>query len=176
LLNSLDCDLSGVRHAPRETAICAANLGELLREISWPCKQRGPNEFSTELDSNSAPPARIRMTKDGLDLRVELVRSNETAEASRQALAVFLLMMSGSLRMARAYAAAAEGQQSFGFQVWLPAAPASEEIDHALGALSIAHRICARETSVLLSEAAARCYLAARDLSTTNELQHEEEN
>ena len=176
LLKSLDSDFRGEREAARDAAACAINLGELLRESSWPCTERGPNDFSAELDAKSATPARIRMTEDGLDLRVELLGSNAAAEASRQALAVFLLTISGGLRMARAYAMEADGQKSFGFQVWLPATPASEEIDHALAALSIAHRICARETSVLLDEAAARCYLVARDLSTTNEPQHQEEN
>ena len=55
------------------------------------------------------------------------------------------------------------------------AAPAAEEIDHALAALSIAYRMCAREADVLLNDAAARCYLAARE-SSTNPHQHEEEN
>ena len=60
-----------------------------------------------------------------------------------------------------------------------PAAPDSEEVNHGLAALSVAWRMCAREASVLLHEAAARCYLAARDLSTTNTTnkpQSEEEN
>jgi hypothetical protein len=76
--------------------------------------------------------------------------------------------------MARACAVEADGQTSFGVQVGLPAAPAMEEIDHALGALSIAHRICARETNVLLNDAAARCYLAARELSTDHQPTKEE--
>jgi hypothetical protein len=107
---------------------------------------------------------------------VELLRTNAAKEASRHALAVFLLTISGALRMARGYAEAADGHESYGFQVCLPDAPASEEIGHALAALSIAYRMCARETDVLLDAAAARCYLAARDSSTTNEPQHEEEN
>jgi hypothetical protein len=115
------------------------------------------------------------MTENGLELSVELVRANAAAEMSRQALAVFLLTVSGALRMARGYAMAADGQESYGFQVCLPAAPAAEEIDHALAALSIAYRMCAREADVLLNDAAARCYLAARE-SSTNPHQHEEEN
>lgn len=173
LLKSLDSDSRGERKRAHHAA-AAINLGALLHESSWSCKERGPDEFSAELGAESAPPARIRTTENGLDLSVELIRSN-AAEASRQALAVFLLTVSSALRLARAYAAA-DGQHSFGFQVCLPAAPATEEIDHALAALSIAQRMCAREASVLLNEAAARYYLAARDYSTTNDYPHQEEN
>lgn len=169
LLNSLDCDLRGARDAERHETIYATKLGELLRESSWVCKERGANDYSAELDSTSAPLAKIRMTEEGLDLRVELLRAHVAAEVSRRALAVFLLRMSGGLRMARAYAATAEEQECFGFRVWLPSAPDGEEIDHALGALSMAHRMCAREMSVLLDEAAARCYMAAREFSTNNQ-------
>jgi hypothetical protein len=175
LMKSLDGDSRGVRGEARLVAASSINLGELLCESSWSCAERGANDFSAQLAADSAPPARIRMTENGLDLSVELIRAN-AAEVCRHALAVFLLTISSALRLARAYAAAADGQHSFGFQVNLPAAPAAEEIDHALAALSIAYRMCARETSVLLNEAAARCYLAARDLSTTNDHQHEEEN
>jgi hypothetical protein len=78
--------------------------------------------------------------------------------------------------MARVCAVEADGQTSFGLQVGLPVAPAMEEIDHALAALSIAHRMCAREANVLLNDAAARCYLAARDVSTNHQPGYEEEN
>lgn len=176
LLKSLDSDSRGERKPARDAADSGINLGELLRESSWSCAERGANNFSAKLGAESAPPARIRMTENGLDLSVELVRSNAAAEVSRQALAVFLLTIGSALRLARGYATVADGQHSFGFQVSLPAAPATEEIDHGLAALSIAHRMCARETNVLLNDAAARCYLAARDFPTTNKLQHEEEN
>ena len=179
LLKSSDCEARAGHAAAQYAAGFSANLGELLRESPWGCAERGPNEFSVELDAKSAPPARIRMTESGLDMSVELVRANQAAEPCRQALAVFLLTVSSALRMARAWTATADGQESFGFQVSLPAAPDPEEVNHGLAALSVAWRMCAREASVLLHEAAARCYLAARDLSTTNTTnkpQSEEEN
>jgi hypothetical protein len=151
------------------------HLGELLRESSWTFAERGPNEFSADLDAVSAPPARIAMIEGQILFSVELARCAVAAEATRQALAIFLLTASGALRLARAHAMETDGDWSFGFQVCLPAAAATEEIDHALAALSIAHRMCARESSVLLDEAAARCYLAARDLPPTHD-QEEMEN
>jgi len=152
------------------------DLGELLREASWPFTERGPNDFSAELDADSAPPARIRNTENGVELNSELVRTNSTAEISRRALTLFLLTATSTLRLVRACSEETEGGFVFGIQVNIPGAPAFEEIDHALAALSIAHRICARETTVLLNEATARCYLAARNLSTTNNHHAEQEN
>jgi len=160
---------SGRNRGAVEAAACGDGLGELLRESSWACTERGANDFSANLDADSAPPARIRMTESGVELSVELARWNAATEASRRALAVFLLTASGALRMARACAVDADGQTGFGLQVGLPAAPAVEEIDHALAALSIAHRMCAREANVLLNDAAARCYLAAREDSTNHQ-------
>lgn len=163
-------------HVAGQTIESGAGLGELLRETAWQVTVRGANDFSAELDARSAPPARIRIGECGVVLSVELVRSSAAAEANRRALAVFLLTATSTLRLVRGYAEEMDSSFVFGVQVNLPAAPVVEEIDHALAALSIAHRMCARETSVLLNEATARCYLAARDLSTSIDQQSEKEN
>lgn len=167
---------SRLNYAFAELADCGAGLGELLRETSWASTERGPNDFSVELDQGSAAKARIRMRKSGVVLSLELIRANALAEVNRRALAEFLLTASSGLRMVRACAAELDGGWSFGMQVSLPSMPAAEEIDHGLAALSLAYRMCARETSVLLDDAAARCYLAARDTSTTNDHEEEKEN
>jgi hypothetical protein len=153
-----------------------ADLDEQLRESSWSCTKRGPNNYSVELDAQAAPPAGIRINGSNLELSVELLRCGEPANASRHALALFLLTATSALRMVRAYAARAEDQESYGLQVSLPSSAASAEIDHALAALSIAYRMCAREAAVLLKDAAAVHYLAARDQSTTDNHQTEKEN
>jgi hypothetical protein len=153
-----------------------ADLDELLRESQWSCTKRGPNNYSVELDAQAAPPAGIRINGSNLELGVELLRCGAPASASRHALALFLLTATSALRMVRAYAARAEDQECFGLQVSLPFSAASAEIDHALAALSIAYRMCAREAAVLLKDAAAHHYLAARDQSTTDNHQPEKEN
>ncbi len=153
-----------------------ADLDERLRESPWTCTKRGPNKYSVELDAQAAPPAGIRINESNLELSVELLRCGAPASASRHALALFLLTATSALRMVRAYAARAEDQESFGLQVSLPSSAASAEIDHALAALSIAYRMCAREAAVLLQAAAAHHYLAARDQSTTDNHQTEKEN
>ena len=152
------------------------DLDERLRESPWPCIKRGPNNYSVELDAHAAPPGGIRINGSNLELSVELLRCGAPANASRHALALFLLTATSALRMVRAYAAAAEDQESFGLQVSLPSSAACAEIDHALAALSIAYRMCAREAAVLLQAASAHRYLAARDRSTTDNHQTEKEN
>ena len=153
-----------------------SSLADLLRQVSWATTEHSPGSFSAALDASSAPPARITMSGSGVVLGVELVRANMAEESTRQALAVFLLTASGLLRLARAFAEEENAQTSYGFQVCLTATPALEEIDHGLAALSIAYRTCAREANALLSDAVARCYMATRGVSTTNDHQPEEEN
>lgn len=167
--SGLSCEISG-------PAACGAELSELLRETSWALTERGPSEFSVEIDKDSLTTADIQMNKSGMALTVELVRANGLAEATRRALALFLLTVSAGLRFVRCYGTESDGGWTFGMQVSLPAKPKTEEIDHALAALTIARRQCARETCVLLDDAAARCYLAARTTSTTNDHQKEKEN
>ncbi len=173
-LKSLDSPDDGMI-APTAGA-SGVRLGELLRETSWSCTERGPNDFSADLGADSAPPARITANEHGIAFRVELVRCNTAAELARQALAVFLLTASSALRLVRAHAVEGEGERRFGFEVCLPATPALEEIDHALAALSTAYRMCAREASVLLDQAAAQCYLDVRDIPLTHNAKNEKEN
>jgi hypothetical protein len=175
-LKSLDPDSRSRRAEMRHATASGVNLAELLRETRWTTAERGQNDYSAELDAASAPPATIRLTENGVVVNVELVRSEATAETTRQALAVFLLTTSSVLRMVRAYAVRTDEQMSFGFQVGLPLAPAAEEIEDALAALSVAYRNCARETSVLLNDLAARSYLSVREDSTTEDHQPEKEN
>ena len=158
---------------PAEISGSGDGLGDLLRESSWVLTERGPNEFTAELDHGSAVKARIRLTKTGVVSGVELLRANAIAEMNRRALALFLLRATGTLRFVRAYALESNGEWSFGMQVCLPPVPAVE-IDHALAALATAYRMYARETTVFLDDAAARCYLAACDTSTLNDQQSKE--
>ena len=160
---------------PQAVPVPDADLAELLRDCNWPCAERGLNDFSADLDASGAPPANIRMIKNSFVVSVDLLRCNATADISRQALATYLLTASYSLRMVRAYAERTDEQICFGFHVSLPSTPVSEEIQHALAALSVAYRTCAQESSVLLHDAAAQLYLTARNPSTTDD-QPDKEN
>jgi hypothetical protein len=135
-----------------------AGVAELLRESAWTCTERGPGDLSVELDAESLPPARIRAAGGGLVVNVEIARLNAATGAARQSLAVFLLTATGALRLVRAYGVQREEQEVFGLQVGVPSAPVMEE------------------ASLLLNEAAARCYLAARDFSPNYPDTEEKEN
>ena len=187
LLDRVRWALAGFQHDshPQESHDCiasqasstaSADLGALLRETAWTCAERGADEFSAELDAGSAPPVRIKANEDGLLFSVELVRANAISAVCNRALAEFLLSASSLVRFTRAYATDVDGQRSFGLQVCLPSPPAAQEIDHALAALSIAYRMCAREASLLLDETAARCYLAIRDVPNNHNRQQPKEN
>jgi hypothetical protein len=107
-----------------------ADLDERLRESSWLCTKRGPNNYSVELDAQAAPPAVIRINESNLDLSVELLRCGAPSDASRHALALFLLTATSALRMVRAYAAQAEDQECFGLQVSLRSSAAAAADEH----------------------------------------------
>jgi hypothetical protein len=145
-----------------------ANLLELMRDSHWRLAERGPNEFSAELESRSSPLARLRASNREVALTTAFVRASTVPDCSRKAIALFLLTASSSLRLVRAFGSEADGAWACGLMVSLPAVPAMEEIEHGLAALSIAHRMCAREATLLLDEAAALSYLAARNLTTCN--------
>ncbi len=173
-LQALDSRLDVV--ATRGNGADGGPLAELLRETPWSFTERGPNDFAAPLEADGAPPARITANELGVEFTLDLLRGAPAAEAARRALAVFLLTAGSRLRLVRPFAVEdSEGQTTFGFQVCLPAAPAAEEIDHALGALSAAYQVCARETSVLSDEAVARCYLSVRSIPLTPNHENEKE-
>ena len=159
-----------------QASFCDVSLGDVLRESSWLCTERSQNDFSVVLAAESAPPASIRIAAGNLVVNVELVRCDATARVIRHAMSVFLLTTSSAIRLAGAYAVEADEHVSFGLQVILPALPAAEEIEHAISALSVAYRMCVRETNVLLNDGAARYYLTARGVSTTDNSQPIKEN
>jgi hypothetical protein len=171
----------GEHNAPPESGARSSvetspdGLKELLSEASWPYTQRGANDFSAELEAESARRACLRTNERDLEANVELFRSRTPTNAVQRALATFLLSASGALCMVRAYSQPVEGEELYGLQVSLAKAPAPEEVQDALGALSIAYRMCAREANVLLTDAAAQCYIAARRILAVNQPGDEEE-
>lgn len=137
-------------------------LPEIMRDSGWPFTERGPGEIAVDLESEAAPPALVRMEQGGITASVELARWDGVDGAVAEALPSYLLSVSRSLRLVRACRLHSGPQLIFAFQVGLPPSPTREELTHALAALSVAHRSCVREASLLLDEATARCYLAAR--------------
>jgi hypothetical protein len=175
-LDALQFDAAvGIEH--QSTAkITSSDVSEFLRETSWEFTECAPDEWSVALDTEVAPPAKVRLHENGIFASVELIRVDSAAMAPRRALALFLLTTGWVLRFVRACASDSGTQKVFAFGVGLPPAPAPEELHHALASLSVAHRMCAREADVLLDEAAACCYLALRDSSLNCQPLNEKEN
>jgi hypothetical protein len=152
--------------APSDASGWHANkLAEVMRDVNWPHSPRSAHEFSAELDVESAPPATLRFRDGRLEAEVDLVRSNAVSGAVGQALAVFLLTANSHLCFCRACSEPAQDQEIYRLQSCLSATPAPEEVENALAALSVAYRLCARETNVLLNEGAAETYLSVRNLN-----------
>lgn len=63
-----------------------------------------------------------------------------------------------------------------GLEVSVARDAAPEEIDDALGALSLAYRLTEREAGFLLNETAARSYLEARRFSNHHHFNQRKEN
>jgi hypothetical protein len=172
--SQLNAPDSGGGCAPGKAA-STGHLAEILRESAWSFTERGANELVANLEADSAPVARISLNDLGVTFTLDLLCCAQTAQVAHEALAVFLLTAAGRLRLVRSNAVKEdEAQIKYRFQVCLPAAPAAEEIDHALAALSIASR-WVREANVLLDEGAARCYLSARNVPWTQNPENEKE-
>jgi hypothetical protein len=138
-------------------------LPEILSRAAWEFTESAANEWSVALDADFSSPAKLRTGGDSISVSVELVRTTSAAALQRRALAMFLVTACSGIRFVRACAFERESETAFALEASLPLIPAVEELNHAMAALSVAHRLCAREAGVLLDEAAASCYLALRD-------------
>ena len=174
LLSAPDAEQSDIQ--PLRTAPAATGFAERIRESGWTFTERGPGDFSAQLDAPAAPPATIRVGGDGVFFAVDLARVPRAAETSQQAIAAFLLTTCGSLRLVRACASKTSEHDLFALQVSLPAIATPDEVGHGLSVLSLAYRLCAREVAFLLDEDAARCYLGAREFSSNPQSTEQKEN
>lgn len=169
---------AGLCTPPQPGAIPAAKpackLGSLLEETRWQHHVREEGDYAVTLDAASSPTARITARAHELSASVELVRVEHDSTCVRQALACYLLSACSTMRMVGATMECTSAQCHYQLEARLPADPEPEELDHTLGALSIAYRGCAGESTVLLNEAAARCYLAVHDKSIQKQQTREE--
>ncbi len=99
----------------------------------------------------------------GLRLRVELATVPSACTTGRHAASALLLHASHLVRMARATARTAEGAIVYGWEISLDRVARAREVQHALAALSVACRLCAREIQLLgQDESLARKFLVVR--------------
>jgi hypothetical protein len=141
----------------------AQSLGELSAEAGWPYVDRPDGRIAVELEVPGAFQQAVidRVPEHAIRI-LAVLGSDESVEGetNRAAVAALLLRVAGAVRMVRvARECFADGFRPR-LEVMLPACATSVDFGHALAALSLACRFCAREVEVLRrDEAAARAYL-----------------
>jgi len=145
------------------------DLPSILQEAGWPFVERAAGTLAVNLDvPGSFHQAMVtKEPRGGVRLSVELVAKASLPPVRRRALALLLLITSASVRMARPVAKQDGAAAAIWFEVIFGSSPCPAEIAHALSALSVACRTCAREASALhLDDELARTYLSVRGRSS----------
>ncbi len=105
---------------PGESGHSAEDLYALLRETGWPFQERTPELAAVELPTRGdSSRVLVEATDAGLRAGVELLQVDVPDPPSRLAMATLLLSASGSVRLARPYAAGTGDQFVCGFEVRL---------------------------------------------------------
>lgn len=133
----------------------------LAEECGWRLTRREDGQLGVELDAPGLMnQAFFELRRGDWLVSIELLRSAGLAPHSRRAIALFLLALTGRLRLARG--AVRSDPESVRLEVALPSGPpaTAPELDLALEALSLACRLGSREVRALGHEPLARTYLA----------------
>lgn len=171
---------SGSCEPAAESAVCPdpegdrqavlSGLPELLKEAGWNYHERPGGTLLADLETGSHFfQAEVDLYGAGARFRVELHRGDNAAEALLQALCLYLLEANAALRFTRGFLERAGEHIAAGFEVRLEDAPTPAEAAHALAAVSVACRHCAKEMEVLKDAALAGIYRSARCPSITQE-------
>lgn len=132
---------------------------QLALEHGWKLEPRESNRFAVELEAPGfLNQACVEQRGPEVRLSIDLARSDALSAQSRRAASLFLLTMTGWLRMVRGTATERE-PGAIRLEVRLPAAMTGVELDLALAALSLACRLCTREVRALSDDLLARTYL-----------------
>jgi len=155
--------------APCQAAACPVEalpvvpLPELLKESGWDYHERPGGALLADLETGSRfLQAEINQSGAGARFRLTLYQNDQAAETARHALWLYLLEANAGLRFARGFIDQTNEGVAAGFEVRLETAPSPAEAGHALAALSVAGRHCAREMEVLKDAALAGIYRLAR--------------
>jgi hypothetical protein len=140
-------------------------LADLLKEAGWPCRERAEGALAADLEAGDRfLQAEAARRGDGVRFHVTLFRGEATSDETRRALCAYLLEANAALRYARAFLQREGETEAAGFEVCVEGEPEAGEAGHALAALSVAARQCAREMEVLKDGAVAGAYRLARGL------------
>ena len=141
------------------------SLTELVKEAGWRYHERPGSALVVDLETGSQfLQAEIDRCGAGARFRVTLYRHDGAGDVAQQALCLYLLKANAALRYARAFLQRDGEGISAGFEVRLESGPSAVEAGHALAALSVAGRQCAREMEVLKDDALAGIYQSSQPL------------
>jgi hypothetical protein len=130
-------------------------LADLLSEVGWQTRERPGGALLADLETGSRfLQAEVEPLGAGACFRLTLYRDEATREAARLALSLYLLEANAALCYATAFLRRTGEGTSAGFEVCLQSRPTAVEVRHALGALSVAGRHCAKEIEVLMKDGA----------------------
>lgn len=149
---------------PGDVDAGSVDLAALCSEAGWPATLRSSGTAFVDLEvPGGFYQALLNHGVSGA-LRVSVrVASGERNSGERGlALAGFLLIASGCVRLARPAVRRQQHETAAFFEVCFASAPSAVELAHAYSALSVACRLCGREAKAFEDERVARAFLAAR--------------
>ncbi|MGA2267798.1 MAG: YbjN domain-containing protein [Bryobacteraceae bacterium] len=169
LQDGVSCEPAGEQVACPEPVsagqAASGGLADLLTEAGWLYHERPGGALLADLETGGQfLQAEIDRCGAGARFRLTLYHNDAPGDAARQALCLYLLEANAALRYARAFLQREGEGIAAGFEVRVGSEPAAAEAGHALAALSVAGRHCAREMEVLKDSAVAGIYRLARPL------------
>jgi hypothetical protein len=169
LCNWISCEAAGEGMAclepVREGQAIVGSLVEVLKEAGWPCHERPGGTLLADLETGGQfLQAEIGRCGAGARFQITLYRNDAPGDAAQQALCLYLLEANAALRYARAFLRRDGEAIAGGFEVRVETGPAPTEAAHALAALSVAGRHCAKEMEILKDDTVAGIYRLARPL------------
>lgn len=139
----------------------ALDVVAVCKEVGWPVAERPGNHAAVELDVPGHFYQAFMQPKgrEGLHLSVNVAHAPHLSDTSRHAISVLLLDACHLLRMARAVG----GATGYRWEVSLDRVTSARQVEYALGTLSMACRLSAREVAAFQQdEPLARRYLLLR--------------
>jgi hypothetical protein len=148
-----------------EVAEEMVDLRSLCEEAGWDHSERSDGSLSIALEAEHWRHAVATRDARGVRISVSLGNSTGVSATCRRATGILLMHANREVRMVRAVAENVAPALCTSLEVLLGWPPTAVELEHALGALSVACRLCALEVDALLDETVAKGYLAAQGRS-----------
>lgn len=161
----VSCEAAGEGMACPEPEGDGQAIAELLKEAGWQYHERQGGALLADLATGGRfLQAEVEPCGAGARFRVTLYHNDLAGGAGRQELCLYLLKANAALWYVRAFLQPEGEGISAGFEVRVESEPSTAEARHALAALSVAGRQCAREIEVLNDGAVAGIYRSAQPL------------